>query len=347
MPKALFILPDEIRQRVYPDELLDRFRDQIDLLAPPMSRDEAAANPGLLREMEILVSSWGCPKLDADFVACAPKLRAVFYGAGTVKRLVSEAMWARGIRITHAAHANAICVAEVVVAQIVLSLKGMWSEARRYRQERPDHKERGPARYEGDVRRFEKNRGYIGVRGATVGIIGLSMVGRETLRLLAPYQLNIVVYDPFATADDERELGIKLASLEDLFAQSNVVSLHAPWLPETAGMIHRGLLERMPAWSTFINSARGALLRENDLVAVLRERGDITALLDVSHPEPPDPDSPLYDLPNIILTPHLAGAVGVNDTRRLGECMFDELASYLETGEMRFEITRDRLPTMA
>ncbi len=347
MLKALFILPDEIRQRVYPDDLLEKFSAHVELLAPPLSREAAAAQPDLLQEMEILVSSWGCPKLDAAFVASAPNLRAVFYGAGTVKRLVSDAMWARGIRITHAAHANAICVAEVVAAQVVLSLKGVWSEARRYRQERPDHKERGPARYEGDVRRFEKNRGYSGVRGATVGIIGLSMVGRETLRLLAPYELNLIAHDPFATAADERELGIGLVSLEDLFAESNVVSLHAPWLPETVGMVHRGLLERMPAWSTFINSARGALLREDDLVAVLRERKDITALLDVTHPEPPAADSPLYDLPNIILTPHLAGAVGMNDTRRLGECMFDELRAYLATGEMRYEITRDQLPTMA
>ena len=347
MLKALFILPDEIRQRVYPDDLLEKFSAHVQLLAPPLSPEAAAAHPDRLREMEILVSSWGCPKLDAAFVASAPNLRAVFYGAGTVKRLVSDAMWARGIRITHAAHANAICVAELVAAQVVLSLKGVWSEARRYKLERLDHKERGPARYEGDVRRFEKNRGYSGVRGATVGIIGLSMVGRETLRLLAPYELNMIAYDPFATAADERELGIRLASLEDLFAESNVVSLHAPWLPETVGMVHRGLLERMPAWSTFINSARGALLREDDLVAVLRERKDITALLDVTHPEPPAADSPLFDLPNIILTPHLAGAVGVNDTRRLGECMFDELLAYLTTGEMRYEITRDRLPTMA
>ncbi|MCY4464916.1 MAG: hydroxyacid dehydrogenase [Chloroflexi bacterium] len=334
MPKALFILEDNIRQRVYPDNLIEEFAEHVEFIAPPQTKAQITANPSLLQEMEILISSWRCPRLDAAFLAQAPQLKAVFYGAGTVKRIVSDAMWARGIRITHAAPANAICVAEVVVAQIVLSLKGMWSEVERVRQERSFDKS-------------SKNRNYLGVRDATVGIIGLSMVGRQVIRLLSPYRMQILAYDPFASAADECELGVKLVSLDDLFAASAVTSLHAPWLPETEGMVNRQLLERMPPWSTFINSSRGALVNEDDLIDVLRLRPDVYALLDVTHPEPPLPESLLYDLPNVLLTPHTAGAIGVNDTVRLGECMLDELISYLRSGELRFEIQRDRLPTMA
>ena len=164
---------------------------------------------------------------------------------------------------------------------------------------------------------------------------------------LQPLGLRILAHDPYASADDARELGVELVGLEELFATCAVTSLHAPWLPETVGMIHRGLIERMPAHSTFINTARGALVKEDDLADALRGRPDIYALLDVTHPEPPAADSPLYDLPNVIITPHIAGPVGVNDTRRLGEMMLDELKSYLRTGELRYEVTRERLPTMA
>ncbi|MCY4146127.1 MAG: hydroxyacid dehydrogenase [Chloroflexi bacterium] len=334
MPKALFILEATIRQRVYPDDLIARFAEHVELIAPPQTKAQIAANPALLRDMEILISSWLCPRLDAAFLARAPQLRAVFYGAGTIKRLVSDAMWERGIRISHAASANADCVAEFVTAQIVLALKGMWSEAARVRQQR-------------DFDNASKNRAYRGVRGATVGIIGLSLVGRRVIRLLRPYRLRILAYDPYASAADEAELGIELVSLADLFASSAVTSLHAPWLPETEGMVNRQLLEQMPLCSTFINSARGALVDEAALIDCLRQRPDVYALLDVAHPEPPPRDSALYDLPNVVLTPHIAGAIGANDTRRLGECMLDELISYLASGEMRFEITRGQLPTMA
>ncbi len=334
MRKALFILEDNIRQRVYPDDLIAQFTEHVELIAPPQSKAQIAAKPSLLQDMEILISSWRCPSLDAAFLAQAPQLNAVFYGAGTIKHIVSDAMWERGIRITHAAAANAVCVAEVVVAQIVLSLKGMWSEVARVRQQRTFDKK-------------NKNRAYLGVRGATVGIIGLSMVGRQVIGMLEPYRVRILAYDPYASAQDAAELGIELVSLEDLFAAAAVTSLHAPWLPETEGMVNRQLLQQMPPYSTFINSARGALVDESALIAVLRQRPDIYALLDVTYPEPPLPESALYDLPNVVLTPHTAGAIGINDTRRLGECMLDELVSYLSTGEMQYEIRREQLPTMA
>ncbi len=332
MPKALFVIEDRVRWRVYPDDLLEAFSEHVEVIAPPQTKAQLAQNPAPLREAELLITTWGCPRLDAEFLDDAPRLKAVFYGAGSVKYFVTDAMWERGIRLTHAADGIAQSVVDFVLAQILLSLKGMWSEVARVKREQ----------------RFRpKDFAYLGIRDAVVGLIGLGVVGRKLIPLLQPFGIRILAHDPYASAADEEELSLKLVNLEKLFSSCAVVSLHAPWLPETVGMIHRGLLERMPPHSTFINSARGALVREDDLIAVLRERPDIYALLDVSYPEPPVADSPLYDQPNLILTPHIAGPVGVNDSRRLGEMMLNELILYLRTGELRFEVTRDRLATMA
>ena len=332
MPAALFILDDEIRRRVYPQQVYDAIAAEVDLIAEPMSDADARANPSVLQDMEILITSWSCPKIDAELLGNAPNLKAVFYGAGSVKSAVTEEMWQRGIRITHAADANAISAAQFTVGQILLSLKGVWREMERVKRER---------------RFVDKSRDYPGLYRSRVGIIGLGLIGRHVCELLQPFDPEIVVFDPFAREATASELNANLVDLAELFATSQVVSLHAPWLPETEGMVERSLLEKMPPFSTFINTARGALVCEKDLCAVLQMRPDLTALLDVTCPEPPARDSPLYDLPNVILTPHIAGAIGANDTRRLGELMLKELRSYLDKGEMRWEIKPDRLLTMA
>ena len=332
MPKALFILADVIRQRVYPPPLYDAIAAEVDLIAKPMDEAAARANPEVMRDMEILMTSWSCPTIDAEFLSRAPNLRAIFYGAGTIKRVATAEMWSRGIRITHAADANAISVAQLCVGQILLSLKGVWREIERVGRER---------------RFVDKSRDYAGLYRSRVGLIGMGLIGRHVCRLLQPFDPKILVVDPAIDEEKAADLGARLVDLETLFRTSQVVSLHAPWLPETEGLVNRRLLELMPPYSTFINTARGALVCEEDLCAVLRARPDITALLDVTYPEPPAQDSALYDLPNVVMTPHIAGAIGANDTRRLGESMLDELRLYLSTGELRWEVTPDRLAKMA
>ncbi len=332
MPKALFILDDVIRQRVYPPPVYDAIAAGVELIAEPMDEASARANPDVMRDMEVLMSSWSCPITDAEFLDLAPKLQAIFYGAGTIKGVATAEMWSRGVRITHAADANAISVAQFCVGQILLSLKGVWREIERVWRER---------------RFVDKSREYSGLYRSRVGLIGMGLIGRHVCRLLQPFDPEIVVVDPAIDGEEAAALGAKLVDMETLFRTSQVTSLHAPWLPETEGMVSRRLLELMPPYSTFINTARGALVCEDDLCAVLRTRPDITALLDVTYPEPPGPDSALYDLPNVVMTPHIAGAIGENDTRRLGELMLDELRLYLSTGELRWEVTPDRLAQMA
>lgn len=331
MSKALFILHDPIREMVYPAPVYDAIASKVDIYAPPQAPDVLETNPSLLQEMEYLFSSWSCPHIDAAFLDAAPKLKTVFYGAGTIKKVVSDAFWERGVRITHAADANATIVAQFTLGQIILSLKGMWGQSQQVKQDRT----------------FTKQMGYGGLAHSTVGIIGLGMIGRHVCELLQALSVNVIAHDPYATIETAQSLDVKLVDLETLFKTSHVVSLHAPWIPETVGMITGDHLAMMLPQSTFINTARGALVREDEMLTVLRDRPDLYALLDVTYPEPPPSDSPFYDLPNVMMTPHIAGAIEMNETRQMGQMMADELASYLTDGSLRWEVTQDRLRTMA
>jgi phosphoglycerate dehydrogenase-like enzyme len=143
--------------------------------------------------------------------------------------------------------------------------------------------------------------------GSTVGLVSLGMVGRLVRERLRPFDLRVVACDPYVTSEEAHVLGVDLIPLEDLFASSEVVSLHAPWLPETEGMIQGSHLASMKRNATLINTSRGAVVREAEMVEILEARPDLWAVLDVTHPEPREPGSRLYDLPNVVLTPHIAG----------------------------------------
>ena len=137
-----------------------------------------------------------------------------------------------------------------------------------------------------------------------------------------------------------------MCSLDEIFRQSNVVSVHTPWLKETERLVAGRHLSMMKPYSTFINTSRGAVIREMEMIEVLRQRQDLVAVLDVTHPEPPAPDSPLFSLPNVILTPHIAGAMGT-ECRRMGQIMIAELKRYLAGEPLQFGLTRERVAIMA
>ena len=97
----------------------------------------------------------------------------------------------------------------------------------------------------------------------------------------------------------------------------------------------------MKPYSTFINTSRGAVIRENEMIEVLRQRPDLWAVLDVTYPEPPPPDSPLYTLPNVLLTPHIAGSMG-EECRRQGRYMIEELERYLAGQPLSWAVTKEK-----
>jgi len=328
--KSLFILGKGNVDAIYGPDGQVAIGEMTDVYAPPLTPREVAADTGVLADCEIIFSGWGGPRMDADFLAAAPKLSAVFYGAGTIKGIVSEAFWARDIVITSSWVANAVPVAEFTLAQILLALKQGWRHARLIQAHR---------KYTGKLE-------VPGAFGSTVAIISLGVIGRMVCEHLRHFDLKVLAYDPFATPEDADALGVRLVSLETCFREADVVSLHAPWLPETEKLITGAHFQMMKPGATFINTARGAIVDEPALLAVLQQREDLMAVLDVTCPEPPVEGSPLYTLPNVVLTPHIAGSMGA-ECRRMGQYAIEECRRFLAGEPLRWQITREKFARMA
>lgn len=269
----------------------------------------------VLARTEILVTGWGCPRLDAAVLDAAPHLRAVLHSAGSVKSFATPELWRRGVAVSSAAVANAQPVAEYTLAMILLAGKDLFAARDRLRTERAFP---GWGLVPG-----------IGNHGRRVGVIGASRIGRRVIDLLRPFDLRVSLTDPYVDEAGAAALGVPLLPLDDLLRTSDIVTVHAPETPETRHLVGRRELSLMPDGAVLINTARGALVDHEALTAELRT-GRLCAILDVTDPEPLPADSPLYDLPNAFITPHLAGSQG-NEAARLGLVVAEE-AERLVTG---------------
>ena len=329
-PGVLLIGNPSALAKAYPEDLRKSLSEKVRLLDPPVTQQNWREHSALLARGKYALATWGVPQMDAEFLAKTPRLEALFYAAGSVKGFVTPELFARGITVSNANKANAIPVAEYAVSVIILSLKKFWQNVRRTRRLHVwDHGLPGPGAYR-----------------AAVGLVSLGAVGRLTAEKLRSYELEVLAYDPFATEQEAAALGVRLVSLEEIFLKSDVVSLHTPWLPETENMINARLLRLLPPGATLINTSRGAVVNEKDLCEVLRERADVTAVLDVTHPEPPAQDSPLYELDNVVLTPHISGSME-SEVARMGHWMADELKRCLRGEPLQYQITRAMLATAA
>ncbi len=317
-PKGLYLMEEQTFPFVYgPRERAD--------LAQLIEIDESRCNDlSQLGEAEIVMASWGAPRMDEAFLAAAPRLQAVFYGAGSVRGITSPAFWQRGVTISSAYAANAHPVAEYTLATILLSLKRFWSHAAAVKAELDpwgNHLRPVPGAYR-----------------STVGLVSLGMIARRVIQLLKSFDVDCIVYCPFVTESEAADLGVESCSLAEVFRRSDVVSIHTPLLPQTKGLIDGELIASMKEGATLINTARGGVVRETEMIEVLRRRSDLSAVLDVCDPEPPAPNSPLVRLPNVTLTPHISGSLGP-ECARLGRYMVEELALYLEGKPLRWQIT--------
>lgn len=289
--------------------------------------DAAEAVAGI----DILLTSWGCPTIDDRVLNLAPRLKAVVHAAGTVKAMVSDAVWDRDILVCSMAELNAQPVAEFVLAMILL-------ENKRVLPIMAEHQR---------TRRFPEEPVYAGAGNyrKRVGLISASKVGRRVAELLRPFDLDVVIADPYCPAAEIEKLGATKIELEELFASSDIVSLHAPLLPQTVGMITGELLGRIQPGSTFINTARGKIVDHDALITVART-GLIRVLLDVTDPEPLPADSPLWDLPNVVLTPHLAGSKG-DELDRMADGAISEINRIVAGEQPRFRVPPERRDLLA
>ncbi len=318
-PKALYILDAGSFEVIYGPDERAALASQVQFLGEPLTKHDCAEHPDQLREVEFIFSGWGAPLMDEKFLAAAPKLKAVFYGAGSVRGFVTDALWKRGIVVTSAYAANAIPVVEYTLGVILLSLKHFW---------------RHVATVKSQQDRSSLALPVPGAYRSTVGIVSLGMIGRQVCERLRAHDVCVLAYDPFSKPPEN----VEMCALEEIFRRADVVSLHTPWLKETEGLITGAHFASMKPGATFINTARGAVVRENEMLEVLTRRPDLHAVLDVTWPEPPVKESPFYTLPNVVLTPHIAGAMS-NECRRMGQYMVEELRRYLAGQPLQWQIT--------
>ncbi|MBR2353253.1 MAG: hydroxyacid dehydrogenase [Clostridia bacterium] len=332
--KAIFLCgkPEHIPM-VYGEETVCRIRELAELDGCVYSKEDLLRNPEAFSEVEFIFSTWGMPTLtEKEIRTYLPRLKCLFYGAGSVQKFARPFLNC-GVKVFSAWAANAVPVAEFATAQIILANKGYFLTHRLYHAN---------GRQEAHVA-FDKCRGNY---GETVGIIGAGMIGKLVIEMLKAYSLNVIVFDPFLPDEKARELGVEKCTLEELFARAFTISNHLANNEQTKGMLNYDLFSRMRECGVFINTGRGAQVVEDDLVRILRERPDLTALLDVTYPEPPEEGHPFYTLPNCLLTPHIAGSAG-DEVARMGEYMLRECEAYLEGRPIKYEVTEQMLATMA
>ncbi|AUS97746.1 glycerate dehydrogenase [Clostridium thermosuccinogenes] len=330
MLKGLYILDRLAFEKIYGPEEQSDISKMVDIYAAPQTRDSIKEHPEILKEADVIFSGWGAPVMDGEFLKYAPKLKAVFYGAGSIKYFTGDEFWDRGILVTSAYAANAIPVAEYALSQILFCLKRGWYYALSVKQQG----------------RYIPHSTVPGAYGTTVGIISLGMVGRRVCELLKPFDVKVIAYDPYVRKETADELGVELCSLDEVFLRSDVVSLHTPWLKETEKMIKGKHFMMMKSGASFINTARGAVVHEEEMIEVLAKRQDLQAVLDVTWPEPPKVGSPLYTLPNVVLTPHIAGSMD-GECRRMGRYMVDELKRYINGEPLKWSITKEKAAILA
>lgn len=321
--------------RVWGEERRALLSGETDLLPGVWNRSLLEAAEGneaeALAGVEVVFSTWGMPVLTREQLArLLPRLRAVFYAAGSVKHFARPFL-ERDIAVFSAWQANAVPVAEFTLAQILLACKGYFRNREACRT------------YEGRTNRPFVGRG---AYGETVALLGAGAIGRRVIGLLKPFSLRRIVFDPFLSEADAAALGVEKVSLDEAFSRAYVISNHLANLPETVKLLNASRFALMRDDATFINTGRGATVDENALAAEFARRPTLTALLDVTQPEPPAPDSPLYSLPNVHLSSHIAGSIG-DEVGRMADLMLTEFHLWRSGQAPPTRVTLDMLDRMA
>ncbi len=319
---------------VYPDYIREKLYRECDFIEDVYSADDEvlSARAAELADVDYIFSTWGMPRFTEEQIKkYLPSLKAVFYGAGSVQGFAREFLNC-GIDVFSAWGANAVPVAEFTVAQIVLANKGYFQRFCHTSCEKWENRGFGNP--------------FRGNYNTKIGLLGAGMIGRLVINMLKAYRFDVMVFDPFLPDEKAAELGVTKASLETIFAECNVISNHLANNAQTQGILKAEYFASMKPNATFINTGRGAQVDEAGLAAAMREVPTRVALLDVTMPEPPVEGSDFYKLPNVFLSPHIAGSLG-NEVERMGEFMYDEMVAYKNGQPTQYGVTLKMLETMA
>ena len=325
-PKVGVLVKRSLREKILSSQDLAKLEGFAEVTLNPEDRDmpegEAAR---FLAGMDGAMSSWQVTPLTSAILETAPDLKIWAYGAGSIKGKICDEAWEKGVIATSAAAAIADDVAELTMGFITIGLRRVVQYMRQMRANEKTVKDESRSLYR-----------------RTIGVVGASQVGIRVMRLLAPYDVRILLYDPFLTQEQAGDLGAELVDLATMARESDVVTCHAPKLPETHHMWSATLLRLMKDDGVLVNTSRGDNIDEEALVEELK-KGRLFAFLDVTSPEPPLPESPLRQLPNVVLTPHVAG----QRSYRIGASVVEELRRCFAGEEQLFRVTRDMLDRLA
>lgn len=255
-----------------------------------------------------------------------PDLRVVgVHGAG-VDQVDVAACTERGVLVTNAPGANADSVAELTIGLMLGLARRIPESAGRVRAERVW----GEARYTGSE-----------LKGKTLGLVGIGQIGVRVARIARAFGMTVCAHDPALPSKEVRARGARPMTLDALLAASDFVSLHAPHSPETHHLIGRRAIARMKKGAFLVNAARGPLVDEKALARALGSGRLGGAALDVLEGEPPDPGSPIFDAPNIILTPHMAGST-TECLDSIARTAGEDIARVLRNKPAKFPVNKPR-----
>jgi phosphoglycerate dehydrogenase-like enzyme len=285
----------------------------------------------LLPGTDAVVTSWGTPTFTKELLEVADRLAIVGHAAGSVKHLMPKEGYDRGIVVLSASAVIADPVAEYTLWAMLSMQRDLYRYERTMKQERTWLREAQGYAHE--------------LYGKRVGIVSVGLVGRRVIELLRPFRCDVLVYDPYLSDAESAALGVRKVSLDDLFATCDIVSIHAPTIPETKEMIGLRHFEAMPDGSLFINTARAWVVDQAAMKAALG-KGRIRAVLDVYDQEPLPSGDPLRDMDNVFLTPHVSGHT-TESRSRLVEAIADDMVRFFTGETPQLAVSWDRLQTMA
>ncbi|MGN7861727.1 hydroxyacid dehydrogenase [Microbacterium sp. 22303] len=317
----------------FPGSALDRLTalGEVSFETPARLLDDAAFAEAA-RGAQIFVTAWGFPALTGGRLAAAPQLALVAHAASSLRAVTTPEFWQAGIPITQSGAAMAPAVAELALTMTLSLLRGV---------PRYDHALRTGAQWEsarGAVSRRPRE-----ISGARIGVVGASRVGRAYAAAAQALGAQVRVFDPYLAESDP--LGPSAGSVADLCRGSDVLAVHAPALAETEGLVGAGELAALPDGAVVVNTARQSIVDDAALFAAAAA-GRIDVGLDVFDDEPLPLSSPWRALPNVLLTPHVAGAT-VQSRRRGGEIVIAEIERHLRGERLQHRVEHDAFLRMA
>jgi D-3-phosphoglycerate dehydrogenase len=253
-----------------------------------------------------------------------PDLRVVAVHGVGVDQVDVAACSDRGVLVTNAPGANADAVAELAIGLMLSLVRQIPQSAERVRADRVW----GEARHTGRE-----------LKGKTLGLIGFGQIGTRVTRIARAFGITVCAHDPGVSSKDIRDHGARPLTLEKLYASSDIVSLHVPHIPSTHHLINRAALAAMRKSALLVNTARGPLIDENALFRALKSGRLAGAALDVLDGEPPDPASPIFDAPNLIVTPHMAGSTE-ECLAAIARTAAQDIARILQGKRVKFPVNR-------